>query len=406
MVAGFDDYVSDSEKTAFPGTVALVGPIRVDPLRPWLDGTATHLPPGRGGTPVTQLATGLLARGHSVVVVSLDHRIATEVCAVGPRLRLCLGPYRPRHRARDAFRVERGYISHALRREAPILAHAHWTYEYALGALASGVPTIVTVRDWAPTILRLHPTPYRLVRLGMNAVALARAQTLTVASPYMANLIRRWRRVEPVVIPNAIADDCFRCRGHQANLAAPTLMAVNSGFSKRKNVTGLIETFHLVREQVPGARLHLLGSDHEQGGPAQRWASTRGLDEGIEFLGPRPHTEVIERLREAALFVHPSLEESFGMVVVEAMSQGTPVVGGRRSGAVPWVLGGGSAGLLVDVRRPLEFANGIVGILTNPALWWQLSVSAFTHAKQHFGLRQAVDSHLALYRETIQGKRI
>jgi glycosyltransferase involved in cell wall biosynthesis len=65
-------------------------------------------------------------------------------------------------------------------------------------------------------------------------------------------------------------------------------------------------------------------------------------------------------------FVHPSLEESFGMVIVEAMAAGVPVVAGRRSGAPAWLLEGGSAGLLVDVTSDEAIAGAMLRLVEGP----------------------------------------
>jgi hypothetical protein len=72
-------------------------------------------------------------------------------------------------RAWDLFAQERAGLERAMREDPCDVVHAHWTYEFALAALASGQPTLVTARDWAPTILlmqrRLRLLPYRLACL-------------------------------------------------------------------------------------------------------------------------------------------------------------------------------------------------------------------------------------------------
>jgi len=78
------------------------------------------------------------------------------------------------------------------------------------------------------------------------------------------------------------------------------------------------------------------------------------------------HPENRRELYEGArLLVQPSLEEGFGMPVLEAMTAGVPVVAADR-GALPEVLG--DAGLLVDPNRPDRIADAIVQILNDDAL--------------------------------------
>ena len=386
--------------------VALAGPVRVETLLPWLhvdDDERRRVASLRASaSPVTELAVGLLERGHELVVVSLDPAVADEVVLRGPRLRVRVGPYRARGRARDAFKEERAYVREALRAERPELVHAHWHYEYALGALASGRPTLTTVRDWAPTIWRLQrPKHYLTVRLGMATFALLRGQHFTVASPYMQQRVQRWSRRPVTVIPNAVPDGAFAVRERPPDLAAPLLLAVNQGFSHRKNVKTLLQAFATVRAERPTARLVLGGTRYGPGEPAHQWAAASGLDAGVDFRGELDHGQITRLMREADLFVHPSLEESFGMVLVEAMAQGLPVVAGRRSGAVPWVLGEGRAGVLCDVTSADALANAILRPLADPGAWAQLSAAGFAEAQDRFRLPAVVGQYEAAYERVL-----
>lgn len=382
--------------------VALAGPINIGPLLPWLDSpsAAQHLSSDRVGTPVTQLAVGLLRRGIDTTVVALDGAVDSEVRLTGPGLRVCVGPYRPRRRARDYYRPERAFVARALAREAPALAHAHWTYEYALGALASGVPTLTTVHDWAPAVLRLYRDPYRTVRLAMALDVLARCRALTTVSPVMARRLARLGRRDVAVVPNAVEDELFAPRTHPLDTAAPRLVALANGFSVGKGVRTLLRAFPRVRAWNPACRLVLAGRDHEPDGPASAWARSRGLEVGVEFAGVVPHDEVPALLRAADALVHPSLEESFGVVLAEAMAQGLPVVGGARSGAVPWVLGG--AGLLTDVSSPVRLAEAVISLLADPVRWERYARAGHDRA-QEFRLSRVVDGYLDAYDRTLRG---
>ena len=333
------------------GTVALAGPITVEALRDHIDGPPRELPRGLGGVPVTVLANELLTRGHRLVVTTLSRDVTDEVLITGPNLRLHIAPFRDRGRARDGFRDERRAVTRTLLRELPDVVHAHWSYEYALGALRSGLPTLVTLHDWAPTIFGFHRDAYRAVRVGMNAATLARGRHFSTVSPYIAQAAARWGR-QATIVPNGLADHWFDKRIRRRRPDGPVLVSVNSGFDARKNCETLIRAFAQLREQHPTAQLCLIGGGHEVGGPAHHWAEARGLDEAVSFRGPLPYPETMKALAESDLLVHPSLEESFGMTLIEAMSQGTPVIGGVESGAVPWVLDHGIAGQLTDVTSP------------------------------------------------------
>lgn len=385
--------------------VALAGPVQVDRLRPWLDaGEGERLPPGgSGGTPVTLLARALLAGGAQLSVVGLDPTIPVERVLTGPALRLHLVPRRAHHRGRDAYAVERARLRRALRDTGADLVHAHWTYEYALAALATGIPTLVTLHDWAPTILRLSPDPYRAVRLGMAARALLRARHLTAPSPYLGDLLRRWTGRRARVVPNALEDEAFAAPA--ARGGPPRLLAINDGFSRRKNTATLLSAFALLRSSHPEARLTLVGDDHGVGGGAHGWASRNGLTGAVTFAGPVPALRVRELMAQASVLVHPSLEESFGLVVVEAMAQGLPVVAGRHSGAVPWVLDDGRAGVLTDVGVPATLAAAVAGLLDDEALSTVNAKTAHEHAWTHFRLAAVLPDWLETYEAVVAERR-
>jgi len=352
-----------------------------------------------GGTAVTVLAKGLLTRGHRVVLFSLDPELTEEVFLDGPRLRICMGPYRPspRRRASDLFRVERDHIHKSIEREKPDIVHAHWTYEFALGALASEASTLVTVRDWAPAVLRYYPNFYRFSRFLMNWLTFRRARHLSANSAYIQEKIRkRWGRRVPV-IPNPVDDTFVRGDEKPFPTEGPIIISINNGIGRLKNVQSLMRAFRRIRKENPDYRLKLVGNDFEPAGRAEKWAKDKGLNDGIDYIGPLNREDLIRTLDEAALLIHSSLEESFGNVLVEAMARRVPVLGGKDSGAVPWLLDGGRAGALCEVRDPENIASEAIRILTSPERWRKLSQTGYRRVLDTFCLPKVVDLCLAEY---------
>jgi glycosyltransferase involved in cell wall biosynthesis len=350
---------------------------------------------------MVDLCVGLLDRGVDLAVVTLDPEVREEVVLRGPRWKLIVGPYRSAHRARDGFRHERDFVRRALQRERPDVIHALWTYEFALGALAADERAVITVHDWAPTIFRYMPDPYRFVRLLMQRSVLRIGRNFIANSPYIQERLRSRTGVSHPIVPNPVAVDHFHWEARRRRRDAPRIVAINHGFSKHKNVKSLLRAFRIIRSGRPDAQLLLIGNDFEPGGSAARWAAAHCLDGNVRFLGSAPNAEVLAQLARADLLVHASLEESFGMVVAEAMATRTPVIGGERSGAVPWVLGHGGAGLLVDVTSPGQIADAALRVLADDGLWQRLSASGFQHAWENFRSPVVAERHLAVYRHVL-----
>ena len=102
------------------------------------------------------------------------------------------------------------------------------------------------------------------------------------------------------------------------------------------------------------------------GGPIEAWARRQRLDRNVEFIGYVDRVTLAEEYARATVFCSPSLEESFGNTLVEALQAGLPVIAGERSGAVPWVLFDGRAGRLVNVRDPAAIAAAVCEAIDNP----------------------------------------
>jgi len=384
--------------------IAITGPVNLNDLAPLLDAASAvqaRNMGGLGGQPITGLVRGLLQHGHDVRVVTLARGWTGDAELHGARLSVAVGPFREARRARDAFRVERAYVAEALGRSRVDVIHAHWTYEFALGALAAKPPVLVTAHDAPLKVLWLHKDPYRLVRAGMALVVARRAQWMTAVSPYVAGHFRDALSANcPIaVVPGALAEEVFQAADTRCLCTGrPTVMTVLNGFDTLKNGARAIEAFATVRQQYPGAQLVMVGQGYEPAGAAASWAEQCGLAEGIEFAGPLAHATLLRRLAvEATVLLHPSLEESQSLVLCEAQALGVPVVAGCRSGAVPWTVEDGVTGLLVDVGSTSAIAAALTRLIDNPAECQALGAAGRVSARRRFGMAEMVAAYERIY---------
>jgi glycosyltransferase involved in cell wall biosynthesis len=306
-----------------------------------------------------------------------------------------------RGRALDLFRDERRAVELAIRAAAPQVVHAHWTYEFALGALDSGVPHVITAHDSPAQIARYTRSPYRLLRWLMARDVLRRARNLTAVSDYMAAQVQAMARVPVRVVPNPVAPQAFLLGRVRAAPAAQRIGMVCNGWNALKNPEAALRTFALLRQRMPQAELHLHGSDFGPRQRAQRWAA-RHLDcEGLHWHGRLPHRELLESLAGLDLLLHPALEESFGMVVAEAMALGLPVVAGLRSGAVASVAG--AEQWLVDVREPGAMARALFEALSTPARYAQASAAGRARIESQYTAASVAQQYLRAYAAALGG---
>lgn len=392
--------------------IGIAGHIATNSIARYLGGDAAGLPRGYYGAPLLGTLIGaLLERGHNIVAytTSSDMSHGTRVSASGDQFKITYCAARPRAfrygnghwgRAADVFKHERSLLVQAMQNDAPDLVHAHWSYEFALAAIESGLPHIVTCHDAPQVVLRYTPDLYRLVRYWMARRVLSRAHYLTAVSPYLQGMLQRYARVPIEVIPNPLpAHPPELSASHAFDSARPRIAMVLNGWGTRKNPQPALRAFAALRRAIPAAELSIMGSDYGPGGPAERWAKSHGLAPGVDFAGPQSYGTLLAKLAETDLLLHPALEETFGMSIAEAMSLGVPVIGGRNSGAVPWVIGEG--GVLVDVRSVAEIEAAMKHMLFNPMLRQQYAAAAKVRA-ENFSAAQTAAAYEAHYSNALQ----
>jgi rhamnosyl/mannosyltransferase len=129
-------------------------------------------------------------------------------------------------------------------------------------------------------------------------------------------------------------------------------------------------------------------------------AREAGVAERIRFLGFIPDDELVAYYNACDVFCMPSTEraEQFGLVQLEAMHLGKPVVATRLGTGVEYVTLDGVTGLLVDPRSETALAVALNRLLADPALRSRLGSAGQARVATTFSLQQMIDSTAALYR--------
>jgi glycosyltransferase involved in cell wall biosynthesis len=136
-----------------------------------------------------------------------------------------------------------------------------------------------------------------------------------------------------------------------------------------KGISILLDAMSHLLPEYPEALL-LIGGAGEEQEALERQAIALGIADRVVFVGPvqDPH----DFYRRVDLFVLPSVDEGFGLVLVEAMAMGLPVIG-TRVGGVPEILAHGVNGWLVEPGDSVVLAAGIRTLLADPALRRQVA---------------------------------
>jgi glycosyltransferase involved in cell wall biosynthesis len=143
----------------------------------------------------------------------------------------------------------------------------------------------------------------------------------------------------------------------------PTILCVARMYP-RKRVVDLLEAAALLRPRIPAARVRIVGKGPEWE-DVVRVHARLGLGETVTLLGDVSRDSLAEEYVSADIFCLPSVQESLGIVFLEAMAAGLPVVA-CRAAAIPEVVEDGVTGLLAPPRDPAGLAGAIGTLVADP----------------------------------------
>jgi glycosyltransferase involved in cell wall biosynthesis len=322
-------------------------------------------------------------------------------------------PYRPHSvrfngskigRILDFFLLEQQNMIKCIKEVHPDIVHAHWSYEYAGAAVNSGYPHLISVHDNAIKVFYFFKNFYRLCRLIMSEVILRKASYVSTVSPYMW-LYTKHRCQNAKIIPNPtlvntnLTEINSLISKKTNSLNSPSIIMINNGWDDRKNGKNGLLAFQLLKKTIPNASLHLFGQGSEVGGAAYKDAKSIGLD-NINYYGLVPHKILKEELSKAHLLLHPSLEESFGVILIEAMAIGIPAIGGIKSGAVPWVLNNNL--LEVDVTNAKSMELKMLELLSDPIIYKKVATACYGNVLNRFSVISVVQQYMDYYQEILR----
>lgn len=221
----------------------------------------------------------------------------------------------------------------------------NWTYSVFVGARTSfqaGIPYVISPRgsfmDWSMGEKALKK---RLYLALWERRIMDRAAAIHVTSSLEKQQLQKWRFEPPVItIPNGIDTSPFAeppKRGRARNLLGiptnGTLSLFVGRLHKMKRLDLIIQVFANLVQESSDAHLLIVGSDQDGSGKAaQKQVRQLGLSDRVHFAGQLTGADLTQAYVDADMLVLLSHRENFGMVVVEAMAVGLPVLLAREVG--------------------------------------------------------------------------
>lgn len=292
----------------------------------------------------------------------------------------------------------------ALKHDLDIL-HAHYAFPHATSAWMAKE---MLGRDDFKVVTTLHGTDITLVGQdpsyhSITEFSIQRSDLLTAVSNYLRRETvehfdvpaERIRVVPNFVDLNEYRRDSMPCHRSQFSESGEKIIMHISNFRPVKRVEDVVRVFAGIAPRIP-ARLLLIGDGPDRG-RAQQLANDLEIADRVIFLGKQE--SVAELLACADLFILPSATESFGLVALEAMACGVPVIA-TCVGGLPEVVPHGVAGWLAPVGDIDQMVEHAVQLLSDAEVWAQASQSARTAAEQ-FSVDKVIPQYETCYREVM-----
>lgn len=299
-------------------------------------------------------------------------------------------------------------LAQVLRQLRPDVVHTHLLHADLYGipaARMAGVPVIVSSRHNDNAFRRRAPfkqVNQRLWRMADAGIAISDAIarfTVEVEGAPSSKIHRIYYGLEPIQPINPAAARAALIE-EWGMMPEAILLGSVSRLIEQKGISYGIRAFAQVIEQYPNARLLIVG-DGVLRGSLEKEVGALGLTNRVYFLGWRE--DIASLMAALDIFVMPSLWEGFGLVLLEAMAQATPIIASAVS-AIPEIVVDGETGLLVPPRDVDALASAMSRLLGDAPLRQHMGLLGQDRLETHFSASRMVDETAALYGTLLSNK--
>ena len=354
--------------------------------------------------------------GHEVHLIAPDYDVATQDEAWIKRIPARSIYFDPEDKLMKYGEAMK--LLPALRREEYDMIHVHTPFiAHYLGlklARKLNIPCIETYHTFFEDYLH-HYLPWvpQFLARGMARMISKRQcnalDAIVAPSNPMLDVLRGYGvKVAAEVIPTGLQEHSFKEADGKAfrvkygiALDRPKLLYVGR-VAFEKNIDFLLWMIKILSEERPDILLVVTGE-----GPAEaslrKLTKTLGIEENVMFIGYLDrHTELNACYESADVFVFASKSETQGLVILEAMAQGTPVVAIAELGTASILIEG--KGALISAENTLEFAEKVHQLLIYPEQRFELGRSARAYALDKWTAKLQAERMVNFYAQLIDIK--
>ncbi|SDN36641.1 N-acetyl-alpha-D-glucosaminyl L-malate synthase BshA [Alkalicoccus daliensis] len=361
---------------------------------------------GGSGVVATELGKALAQKGHQVhfITSSIPYRLEEgesniyfHEVAVSSYAVFQYPPY-------DLALASK--MADVIKQEKLDILHVHYAVPHAVSAFLAKemverkVKIVTTLHGTDITVLGYDPSLSEMIRFGIE-----RSDAVTAVSDDLAaqtkNLLRTNSRIDTIY--NFIDNKIYYPREaaglkRELGIEENTKVIVHvSNFRKVKRVEDVVLTFHKVLQEID-AKLLLIGDGPEL--PVIReLVDQLGLNGKVHITGSQKRVAELLSISDVKLLL--SSKESFGLVILEAMACGVPVIGAD-VGGIPEVIQHGKSGYITPVKNPEAAAQRVLELLQNPEKQKAMAAEAMRRAAEDFRKEDIVKQYEAIYERVVE----
>ncbi|WCN36679.1 N-acetyl-alpha-D-glucosaminyl L-malate synthase BshA [Aneurinibacillus uraniidurans] len=285
------------------------------------------------------------------------------------------------------------------------LLHVHYAVPHAISAylakqmVGDQLKVVTTLHGTDITVLGYDHTLKDMIRFGIE-----HSDAVTAVSNSLIKQTREVLQVEkPIDLVYNFIDkreyyprDMCEVRNEYAPNGEKVFIHI-SNFRSVKRPEDVIHTFHRIRKRIP-AKLLMIGEGPEL--PVVRNLSdTLGLHEDVIYLGKQEDIACVLSMADVLLL--PSAQESFGLVALEAMACGKPVISSN-AGGLPEVVLDGETGFVLPIGDVDGMAARAIQLVSDPGMYEKFARQSIERAYHTFCHTTITEQYEAIYRRVLK----
>jgi L-malate glycosyltransferase len=299
-------------------------------------------------------------------------------------------------------------MAEVAKREKLDLLHVHYAVPHAVCAvlakqmLNDNIKIVTTLHGTDITVLGYDPSLSEMIKFGID-----KSDVVTAVSHQLKEDTEQLLKIQKEIIPvhNFVDERVYYRRKNNSELKKTygiredeKVIVHISNFRPVKRIQDVIKAFSMIRKAMP-SKLLLIGNGPELT-VACELVRELNIEEDVLFLGKQENVGELFSICDLKLLL--SEKESFGLVLLEAMACGVPVIG-TRIGGIPEVIVDNETGFMVEVGDIESVAEKAVSLLSDIEKHSRFRENSVQHVREHFLSEKIVSIYEEIYNSLVKG---